>query len=119
MTEIDIVFVTALSMLLFGLIYALYIAIRPSNARYTWVSVVVGDAVTNAGISVAIHVLSDDNALAWRLVAVLWTFYFLTGGPMISHQLHKHFVRKNIEVTRPNDEAGLPSLREPDRSQDR
>ena len=80
-------FVISGLLLLFGIIYALIIsAFTPHKPRYTWVSVVVGDAATDLGTMALLRKARGSN------LAPLLPFWahFLTGGPMILAQVLKH-----------------------------
>jgi hypothetical protein len=77
----------AAGLIAFGWLYAYRIAIRPFPPHQTWLSVVIGDAVTDAGASAALLVLSKDR----RLALVPWVAHALTGIPMIVAQLLKHW----------------------------
>jgi hypothetical protein len=82
-------FVISGLLLLFGIIYALIIsAFAPHKPRYTWVSVVVGDAATDLGTMALLRKSRRGN------LAPLLPFWahFLTGGPMILAQVLKHLL---------------------------
>lgn len=70
----------------FGWLYAYRIAVKPFPPHLTWLSVVVGDAVTDAGTSAALWVLTHD----WRAALVPWGGHALTGTSMIVVQVLKH-----------------------------
>jgi len=76
----------SLAMLIFGILYAYYIAIKPFKSRSTWVSVVIGDACTDIGTSLLIYTLTHDI-----LTSIMPIYgHFLTGIPMILGQILKH-----------------------------
>lgn len=76
----------ALALHVFGAGYAYRIVLRPFSPYKTWLSVVVGDAVTDLGMSAMLWVLTGD----WRLCLVPWAAHALTGLPMILGQKLKH-----------------------------
>ncbi len=89
--------VIAGGLFVFGLIYAYLIAIRPFRPSLTWLEVVIGDAVTDTGMSLAIYLLTNDL----RLAALPWIAHALTGGSMILGQLLKHhLLRTSAEAAR-------------------
>jgi hypothetical protein len=75
----------------FGVLYALFIALRPLSARYTWLEVVMGDAATDAGMSALLWRLTHDR----RVVIVPWMCHALTGSPMILGQVLKHKLQED------------------------
>ena len=78
-----------LGLVIFGILYAIRIALRPFPPHRTWLSVVVGDAATDVGSSLALWSLTGD----WRLCLVPWIAHALTGGPMIIGQVLKHYLQ--------------------------
>jgi hypothetical protein len=75
----------------FGVLYALFIALRPLSARYTWLEVVVGDGMTDLGASALLWRLTHDK----RAVIVPWVCHALTGSPMILGQVLKHKLQED------------------------
>lgn len=81
-------------MLVFGLIYAVAIAIWPFKAKNTWKSVVIGDFVTDVG----------DWAILLLLTGNIWISltpficHLLTGGPMIGGQILKHALQNGGHI---------------------
>jgi hypothetical protein len=75
----------ALGLLLFGMFYAYRITLRPFPASKTWLSVVIGDAATDLGMSLALWLLTHDL----RVCLVPWAAHALTGLPMILAQAIK------------------------------
>jgi hypothetical protein len=75
----------AFGLLLFGMFYAYRITLRPFPAGKTWLSVVVGDAATDLGVSLALWLLTGD----WRICLVPWAAHALTGLPVILAQAIK------------------------------
>lgn len=73
-------------LLVFGVIYAFYIAIHPFAPRHTWLSVVIGDAATDLGASAMLWMLTRDR----NIILIPWVAHALTGLPMILGQLLKH-----------------------------
>ena len=73
-------------LLIFGIIYAYLIARRPFPPHLTWLSVVIGDFVTDLGMGGLILLLTGDLFLTF-IPAIC---HILTGGPMILGQTTKH-----------------------------
>jgi len=87
-------------LLLFGVLYAVRIALRPFAIGRTWVSVVIGDAATAAGMTALLAYFGYYQfELAVEQVAILaaipWWCLALTGTPMIGAQYEKHSLRAN------------------------
>ena len=82
----------SIGLLLFGIGYAYRIAIRPFPARRTWVSVVIGDAVTDIGSFLLIWHFTGGN---WLIALAPVASHVLTGLPMILGQLLKHHFETN------------------------
>ena len=80
--------IVGVGLTVFGWLYAYRIAVRPFPPHRTWLSVVVGDAATDAGASAALLVLSRDR----RLALIPWIAHALTGAPMIVGQVLKHHI---------------------------
>jgi len=78
------------ALLVFGLWYAIYIAMGEVASSLTWLSVVVGDAMTNIAISAALWVLIRNP---WA-VAMPWLGYAISGVPMIVSQITKYLTQK-------------------------
>jgi hypothetical protein len=81
----DRLWLVAFGLLLFGVFYAYRITLRPFSAGKTWLSVVVGDAATDLGASLALWLLTGDL----RVCLVPWAAHALTGLPMILAQALK------------------------------
>lgn len=73
-------------MLLFGGAYAVFIALKPFKPNLTWLSVAIGDAVTDLGSFGVLYALTGNR----RLAAIPFLSHLLTGGPMITGQILKH-----------------------------
>jgi hypothetical protein len=78
--------IVAIGLAVFGVLYALRIALRPFPPRLTWLEVVIGDGITDIGMSVVLWLLTHD----WRVCLVPWVAHGLTGLPMIGFQVLKH-----------------------------
>jgi hypothetical protein len=68
-----------------AVIYAIRIAFIPFRDHLTWLSVVIGDSLTDAFSSLVIYHLTGDIWLA----ALPWIAHTITGGPMITGQVVK------------------------------
>jgi hypothetical protein len=83
-------------LLIFGVLYAVRIALLPF--KDTWKSVVVGDGATAAGMSALIALFGFWFGLnVWQAAAlaiVPWWCLALTGLPMILGQVEKTELRK-------------------------
>ena len=89
--EIEIVLAMLFVWLIFGMVYAGIIALRPFRPGLTWLSVVVGDGLTDIGSGMLLYALTGSLMIA--VVPLL--FHAMTGGPMIAGQVLKHrFLRK-------------------------
>jgi hypothetical protein len=86
-------------LLLFGVLYAVRIALRPFAIGRTWISVVIGDAATAAGMSALLAYFGYRfGLLPWQvaiLAAIPWWCLALTGLTMIGAQVEKHALRAN------------------------
>lgn len=78
--------IIATGLAVLGVLYALRIALHPFPPRLTWLEVVIGDGMTDAGMSMALWLLTRD----WRVCLVPWIAHGLTGLPMIAFQVLKH-----------------------------
>ena len=80
-----------LALLVIGASYAALIYHSPAPPGWTWISVVVGDAVTDLGMMFAIFVILVylDALHLWPLFFVPPVAHLLTGGPMIAGQVLK------------------------------
>lgn len=81
-------------LLLFGIIYAIYIAIKPFKPKFTWASVVIGDLATDLGSGAILWLFTGDLFLA----ALPFICHGLTGGPMIVGQITKHIFQDSGEI---------------------
>jgi hypothetical protein len=70
-----------------GSLYAVFISLSPFSFKFTWLSVFVGVAVTNLGISLAVFLA--ETLTMWGVIWTVWLFYGVTGGPMIAGQVAK------------------------------
>lgn len=75
----------------FGVLYSALVALRPLPARFTWLEVVIGDAITDMGTSALIYRGTRD----WRLALAPWICHALTGLPMILGQVLKHKLQED------------------------
>jgi hypothetical protein len=83
-----------------GNIYAWRIARHPFPPEFTWLSVVIGDAITDAGMAAALYFLTGN---VW-LCLVPWLAHILTGAPMILGQrLKHHFQHEGSQLLRENN----------------
>lgn len=69
-----------------GVIYAIYIALWPMKPELTWLSVVVGVAMTLAFFAWA----EWQQRQSLSAAIDIFVFFVITGGPMIVFQLVKH-----------------------------
>lgn len=73
----------------FGVLYATYIYHKPPREGDTWISVVIGDAITDVGmasITALILVYSKQWDRLWWMIFIPIYCHLLTGGPMIVGQ---------------------------------
>ena len=87
---------------IFGIIYAYLIARKPFPPRLTWLSVLIGDFVTDLGTAAHLLMFTGDPFLA----SIPVINHVLTGGPMILGQLTKHMLQNGGIVIIEEDEVG-------------
>jgi hypothetical protein len=80
----------------FGVFYAAVIYYRPFAPGWTWVSVLIGDAVTDAcvGAALLVAVSSLGRAELWWVALFPLAGHVLSGGPMIAGQVIKWAAQK-------------------------
>lgn len=92
----------AIVLLVFGIGYAVLIYYRPFAPGWTWASVVIGDAFTDVGTSVALMVTLAALGLLdlWWLALYPFAAHLLTGLPMIIFQNKKRLdqARRNGKI---------------------
>lgn len=77
-----------------GVIYAAYIYNNPPKEGWTWLSVVVGDTITDLGMASAIATILAWYGVwgaLWCLPLVPFVAHLLTGLPMIAGQIKLKF----------------------------
>jgi hypothetical protein len=88
-------FIIIAVILLFGIFYSILIYWRPFPPGLTWLSVVIGDLVTDMGSTlVLVLILTNLQPDYLWLALVPFGMHVLTGGPMIVGQVLKHFNQK-------------------------
>jgi len=80
--------------LLYGFCYAVLIAVKPFEPGLTWLSVAIGDGVTDLGSWAVLLLLTGSFWIALVPVGM----HVLTGGPMITGQLLKHRLQNGGHV---------------------
>lgn len=80
------ILVCVVLLVVFGIPYAIIIARQPFKPHLTWLSVMIGDAMTDFGMAALLLLLTGSPLAA--SVPVLC--HILTGGPMILGQILKH-----------------------------
>jgi len=79
---------TGLGLVTFGCLYAYYIARHPFRRGWTWLSVLIGDGVTDLGSLVMIYRRTGDF---WAALIPICSHIF-TGLPMIlGQELKRHW----------------------------
>jgi hypothetical protein len=81
-------------MLLFGCAYGIIIAVQSFRPGLTWLSVAIGDGVTDLGSWAVLLLLTGSFWLALVPVGM----HLLTGTPMITGQLLKHRLQNGGHV---------------------
>lgn len=82
------------ALFLFGIAYAYIIAWKAFKPELNWLSVLIGDFVTDIGMGAIILLMVEDLFLA----AVPFMCHALTGAPMILGQITKHTMQNDGDV---------------------
>ena len=69
-----------------GIPYAIYIAFRPFDDGWTWLSVAIGVILTITPFSFAMYRLTGNMEMALSI----WVFFLVSGIPMMLGQIIKH-----------------------------
>ena len=95
MTQQAAIILTIITTFIIAIAYAWYIAKRPFPTGLTWISVVIGCSITNAGLSFTLWSTTGNP-----LTALLpWGFYALTGIPTILCQILKdHYNLQEADI---------------------
>lgn len=78
--------ICAVLFVIFGIPYAILIGLRPFRPGLTWLSVLIGDLMTDFGTGAQLLLFTGDPVLA----SLPLLNHILTGGPMILGQILKH-----------------------------
>lgn len=104
-TTTKFILICAVLFVVFGIPYAILVALKPFRPGLTWLSVLIGDGVTDLGTGAQLLLLTGDPVLA----CLPLLNHILTGGPMILGQILKHRLQNGGHVIIEDDDDGNPT----------